>query len=99
MKCNTVRIGTECLFAKKSGCSFTNGSCLPVIEKCGECKNTLVIETGVYCKSYMSPAASWSNLTGCGLTTVRVLKVEDTKKLNSIKASKKSVGAKVKKKK
>jgi hypothetical protein len=83
---------------RKSGCGFNGGTCQPIVENCGECKNTLSLNENIYCKSYMSPKASWIHLGGCAMNTVKVVKVEETKVMNSIKASKKSVGAKGKKK-
>ena len=95
MICTTVRKGKECSFAGKSRCGYILNTCFPIVEKCNGCNNIEVFNEKTYCKSYMSPEMTWK--TGCGLATNKVLKVEDTKKLNPLKASKKASKGKKKK--
>ena len=58
---------------------------LPVIDKCTGCK---LIE-GLYCKRYFNPEVLWKNTGNCpSATHMKAEVVEDKKKLNPIKASK-----------
>jgi hypothetical protein len=34
MQCQTQKPGIECLFMKKTGCSYGGGKCLTIIESC-----------------------------------------------------------------
>ena len=70
-------------------CSF-NGTCQPVVEECktagkkgGECNN---IEGG-FCKVYAAPAIKWLN-DKCPMTSDRNIEIEQVKKINPLKASK-----------
>jgi hypothetical protein len=97
MVCDTIRKGKNCLFMKKS-CTFPTGKCYPIAEKCGACKNTELFDDVIYCKVYMDPGAIWT--TSCGRSTVMAKPIiEEQKKINPLKASKKASGGKMKKKK
>lgn len=89
MKCTTLKIGTECVFMIKEGCSFNGGRCHPIVEQCQGCSYVLSFATGQYCKSYSDPRIKWLN-TRCNFAThYRVeTKEEQRKKLNPLKASK-----------
>ena len=41
MQCQTQKPGTECLFMKKTGCSYGGGKCLTIIESCEGCTRVL----------------------------------------------------------
>ena len=56
MQCQTVLPGTECTFWKKSGCSFTSGSCENVIEMCEGCERIVEGTIGPVCSVTPSPA-------------------------------------------
>jgi len=94
MQCQTVLPGTECTFWKKSGCSFTSGSCENVIEMCEGCERIVEGTIGPVCSVTPSPAHKW--LTGlCNFATHRKVevKIEDVK-INPLKASKKAAASK-----
>lgn len=99
MKCNTIRMNKDCPFMTKKGCSYRMGACLPIVEKCGECKNVEVFNDKTYCTVYMNPEVIWT--TSCGKSTVKQKPIiEDAvKKVNPLKQSKKDSGGKMKKKK
>lgn len=86
--CNTIRKGTRCQFMKIDKCSFPDGFCSPIVDKCEGCKNIIDYDNVTYCKSYMKPESMW--LSGrCPLCTVRIETPKEVmKKLNPIKASK-----------
>jgi hypothetical protein len=49
MVCETLKQGVECLFMKKTGCSYNGGKCYTIVENCEGCTRTLEFETGKYC--------------------------------------------------
>ncbi|MFH1885737.1 MAG: PxxKW family cysteine-rich protein, partial [Pseudomonadota bacterium] len=59
MICVTIRKDSECAFMTKKGCSFRDGSCLPVTEACTGCARILEKEGAKYCASYPDPAVKW----------------------------------------
>ena len=89
MECQTIRPGTECFFWKKNGCSFSDGRCSEVVEKCEGCAHIISIGEQRLCKRYPSPAAKWL-LGECNLAThfQREEKKEEAKMINPLKASK-----------
>ena len=52
MVCQTVKLGTECIFMKKNGCSYNGGRCYPIVESCKGCDRVVEYATGSYCKTY-----------------------------------------------
>jgi len=88
-KCITTRPGKECFLMGKSMCTLYPLTCLPVVDKCDTCKH---VDPMGYCNVYISPKARWSLLGGCPLNTNRVVKEEEKKRINPLKASKKSKG-------
>jgi len=44
MVCQTVKIGTECIFMKKNGCSYNGGRCYPIVESCKGCDRVATYE-------------------------------------------------------
>lgn len=97
MKCASVRMGKECSFMAKEGCSFIGGSCKPVSEKCEGCKNVEQFDNVVYCISYMEPSTKWAENKVCPMCTVIVEKIkEEANKINPLKASKKAAKRKKK---
>nr|WP_244147330.1 PxxKW family cysteine-rich protein [Desulfonatronovibrio hydrogenovorans] len=74
-----------------SGCSFKDGFCLPVVEKCEGCDRTKEFEGKIYCNSYPDPEAKWDH-GACNFAT-HVQAVVDKAgkvKINPLKASKRA---------
>lgn len=98
MQCQTVLPGTECTFWGKQGCIFTDGSCQVVVENCEGCERIVTGTIGQVCSAYPAPAKKWSNGICNFASHVKVeIKVEDTSKVNPLKASKKAAGGSKKK--
>ncbi|MBI3016104.1 MAG: hypothetical protein HYY65_13825 [Candidatus Tectomicrobia bacterium] len=92
MICATVRSGTECVFMKEKGCSFNGGECYPIVEACQGCAHVLELPTGKFCDAYGNPAVKWV-LGRCNYATHVNNGHQNngsTKKLNPLKASKRS---------
>jgi len=94
MVCVTVKNGVDCIFMKKSGCSYNGGKCYPIIENCEGCSRILDFEAGKYCVSFPYPAQKWQN-GSCSMSShiKKAQKVED-QKINPLKASKRNAGKK-----
>jgi len=60
----------------------------PIVEKCGGCARTEMMNEKEVCKAYIDPSLKW-RLGDCGLAT-HVVNEADTKKkkINPLKASK-----------
>lgn len=94
MRCTTVRENQECVFMKKSGCSYEGGACKPIDEKCEGCNRVGVFPLGKYCTSVPDPTTKWL-LGNCNLATHIVAEVVETKaKVNPLKASKRGARGK-----
>jgi hypothetical protein len=91
MQCQTIKPGVECLFWKKSGCSYNGGHCHPIVEQCGECQRIMDYDTGKYCISFTEPRLKWAKGV-CPLAThvKRDFQVS-ARKLNPLKASKRAM--------
>ena len=46
MVCQTVKVGAECIFMKKTGCSYNGGRCYPIVESCKGCDRVATYEVG-----------------------------------------------------
>lgn len=94
-KCITVRMNRFCPFMGAKQCTFTDGHCNPVVDKCEGCKNTETYNESLYCKTYMNPESMW--LAGrCPMCTVQLEKVKVVEqKINPLKASKKAAKARM----
>jgi GH24 family phage-related lysozyme (muramidase) len=89
MICKTVKAGFECAFMTKNGCSFANGICATVDDKCEGCGKIITYESANYCKIYTDPASKW--LIGrCPTATHVKLEIKETQKINPLKASKRA---------
>jgi len=95
MQCQTNKPGAECIFMKKSGCSYNGGGCYPVVESCKGCDRAVEYSTGVFCKTYCEPSIKWAKGSCNFATHVKKEVKEDTFKLNPLKASKRSAAQKV----
>jgi hypothetical protein len=94
MQCATVKKGAECAFMTKQGCNFTGGRCNPIVEACQGCSRVVTHEEGTFCLVAPNPAKKWVN-GPCNFATHRQIEVvEQTQKLNPLKASKRAVGKK-----
>jgi len=56
MQCQTIKPGFECMFMKKTGCSYNGGQCYPIVENCEGCARVTEFPTGKYCSSFPYPA-------------------------------------------
>lgn len=59
MRCETIKRGTECIFMKKSGCSYNGSQCYPVVDDCEGCTRIMEFETGRFCASFPYPSQKW----------------------------------------
>ena len=94
MQCATIKDGTECTFMVKTGCSFSGGRCLTVVEQCEGCGNVKEYPAGVFCTVFANPSSKWS-LGRCNFAThIKTEAKKDEKMLNPLKASKRSQAGK-----
>ncbi len=94
MVCETLKLGIECLFMKKTGCSYNGGKCYTIVENCEGCTRVLELETGKYCASFPYPAQKWQK-GSCPMSThVKKASKVEAQKINPLKASKRSAGKK-----
>lgn len=94
MICATLKQGVECLFMKKSGCSYSEGKCYTVVENCEGCTRVVEFETGKYCTNFPYPAQKWQK-GSCSMSThVKKGQKAEAQKVNPLKASKRNAGKK-----
>lgn len=94
MVCETVKIGIECIFMKKTGCSYNGGKCYTIVESCEGCSRILQVETGSYCTSFPYPAQKWQK-GNCPMSShVKKAATVEAQKINPLKASKRNAGKK-----
>jgi hypothetical protein len=94
MQCQTVKVGVECIFMKKSGCSYNGGKCYTIVENCEGCSRILEVEAGRYCSSFPYPAQKWQTTTCTMATHIKKAQKAEEQKINPLKASKRSAGKK-----
>ncbi len=89
MNCEVIKMGMECAFMTKKGCSYNGGKCYPIIDRCRGCQRVGTFPAGEYCTASPDPATKWSN-RNCNLAThvVKEKAPEVTKEVNPLKASK-----------
>ncbi len=89
MICTTVKPGTECGFMTKTGCGYTGGACLPIVEQCEGCQRITEASQGRYCVSYPNPSVKWKT-NHCNFATHAKLDTgaPGQTKINPLKASK-----------
>lgn len=88
MICTTIREGEDCVFMKAAGCTYNEGHCSPIIEKCTGCQRAKEFPIGTHCNAVPNPALKWIN-GNCNLAThIKIESVSSKQKLNPIKASK-----------
>ncbi len=91
MQCDTIKKGGECTFMTARGCSYKEGQCYPIVEKCNGCDRIHEFGGQTYCKSYPEPAVKWEH-NACNFAT-HVQATFDKSgqvKINPIKASKRA---------
>jgi len=91
MVCQTIKIGTECIFMKKNGCSYDSGKCYPIVESCKGCDRMVEYPAGTYCKTYCEPSAKWTKGVCNFASHIKKEVKEDNFKLNPLKASKRNL--------
>ena len=94
MVCATLKPGVECLFMKKSGCSYSGGKCFTIVESCEGCGRILEFETGKYCTNFPNPAQKWQKGSCSMATHAKKVVNGGGQKVNPLKASKRSAGKK-----
>ena len=88
MQCQTVRKDQECYLMSKKGCTYNNGICCEVVEKCGGCNRRVEFNSTWFCTASPEPETKWRN-GNCNLATHLEAEVEKEKvKINPLKASK-----------
>ena len=89
MNCDLVKIGMECAFMTKKGCSFNGGKCYPIVDRCKGCERVSMFLDGEYCIASPDPATKWAG-RDCNLAT-HIIKDKApgvAKAVNPLKASK-----------
>lgn len=92
MDCNTNKPGVDCLFMSSTGCAYNGGSCHPIVEQCQGCSHVITYPAGQYCRTYSDPSVKWIDARCNFATHNRIESREERKKLNPLKASKRSRG-------
>ena len=92
MVCETMKRGIECIFMKKTGCSYNGGKCYPTVENCDGCSRVLEFETGLYCVTFPYPAQKWQKGTCLMSSHVKKAQKVEEQKINPLKASKRNAG-------
>ncbi len=89
MICEVIKVGKDCTFMTKRGCSFNGGGCYPIVDRCQGCGRTVSFPAGRYCNACPDPTAKWS-ARDCNLAThiVRENIPKEVKTLDPLKASK-----------
>ena len=92
MTCTMVKEGKDCIFMKKSGCSYNGGKCHSVVETCNGCENVEKYPAGEFCGIFAEPALKWvGGMCNMASHTRNGSEAEDTsRKINPLKASKRS---------
>jgi hypothetical protein len=92
MVCETMKRGIECIFMKKTGCSYNGRKCYPTVENCDGCSRVLEFETGLYCATFPYPAQKWQKGTCPMSSHVKKAQKVEEQKINPLKASKRNAG-------
>jgi hypothetical protein len=96
MKCDTMRKGQECPQMSIRGCGYNGGRCYNTAEACNGCQRQTTTDEGVFCIVAPEPANKW-RMGACNFAThLERKRVEETQKINPLKASKRAAAAKKK---
>ena len=87
LECTTVRPGHHCPLMSRKGCAFTDGACSEIVEQCKGCNHIVDWQERKYCDVFPNPTFKWS-YGYCNFATHVKVKVEETKRINPLKASK-----------
>ncbi len=94
MLCTTLKPKKDCKFMSPQGCKYREGACKPIVEQCEGCDRTEEFNGVKYCKISPEPAIKWQ-FGLCNLAThKKPVYVEESKKVNPLKASKRAVAKK-----
>ena len=90
MICTTIKEGVECPFMSAKGCSYNEGICNQIVEKCQGCNRGAEYSAGWYCAACPNPSVKWKN-GNCNMAS-HVSAAAETKKakINPLKASKRA---------
>ena len=88
MQCTTIRAGRECFLMGKNGCKI--GECRPIVDECNGCERILEINGVKYCSVYPIPEVKWKNGLCNFATHKKPVYVEESKRINPLKASKRA---------
>jgi len=90
MQCTTVRPEKECKFMTPKGCKYKDGSCKPIVEQCEGCERIEEFNGQKFCSTFPEPALKWKNGL-CNFATHKKPEfVEESKRINPLKASKRA---------
>ncbi len=90
MVCTTIRKGVECLFMTAKGCSYTDGICYEIVEKCDGCNRSVEFPSGWFCTASPEPSMKWKS-GNCNLAShIASAASAKTAKINPLKASKRA---------
>ena len=96
MICDTMKPGTECVFMKKSGCSYNGGNCYPIVENCNSCERIHEYPQGKFCQAFAEPKTKWlSNPCNMATHVKREIKASGQKSIDPLKLSKKRAAGKI----
>ena len=96
MICDTMKPGTECVFMKKSGCSYNGGNCYSIVEHCNGCERIQEYPQGKFCRAFAEPKMKWlSNPCNMATHVKREIKSESQKSIDPLKLSKKRAAGKI----
>jgi len=89
MNCEVIKLGKECAFMTKKGCSFNGGKCYPIVDRCQGCERVMLFPAGNYCIACPDPETKWAS-RDCNLAThiVKEKAPEVAKAVDPLKASK-----------
>jgi len=90
MICTTIKEGVECPFMSAKGCSYSEGICHQIVEKCQGCNRGAEYSAGWYCSACPNPSVKWKN-GNCNMASHVSAAAEAKKaKINPLKASKRA---------
>ena len=90
MICTTIKEGVECPFMSAKGCTYNEGICHQIVDKCQGCNRGAEFSAGWYCAACPDPSVKWKN-GNCNMAS-HVSAAAETKKakINPLKASKRA---------
>jgi len=92
MECTTNRVGAECKFMSRNGCTFVAGACFQIVEQCEGCDRITENEAGKFCAVYPHPEMKWKRGV-CNFATHAKAELPQTDQgttMNPLKAAKRA---------